>query len=58
MLLLVNTPEVSLMNATAVCLVIQAANMAEGGKRGKTAFVPPRKQFIFTVAAVPAMENL
>ena len=32
MLLLVNTPEVSLMNDTAVWLVIQAANMAEGGK--------------------------
>ena len=33
MLILVNTPEVSLMNDTAVWLVIQAANMAEGGKR-------------------------
>lgn len=33
MLILVNTPEVSLMNDTAAWLVIQAANMAEGGKR-------------------------
>ena len=32
-LILVNTPEVSLMNDTAVWLVIQAANTAEGGKR-------------------------
>ena len=48
------------MNDTAVWLVIQAANMAEGGKRQPSSlcFYLPRKQFMFAVAAVPAMENL